>query len=54
MSGLTSSRHRGVIKHVRKDCVEIELDYGFVVPVGFGGFVVNDAHGIPMVTGRQQ
>lgn len=37
------SSDRGVIKHVRKDCVEIELDYGFVVPVGFHDFIVNDA-----------
>ena len=40
---LMDSTDRGVIKRVRKDCVEIELDYGFVVPVGFGEFVVNDA-----------
>ena len=40
---LMDSSDRGVIRHVRKDCVEIELDYGFVVPVGFGEFVVNDA-----------
>lgn len=40
---LMDSNDRGVIKHVRKDCVEIELDYGFVVPVGFHDFVVNDA-----------
>ena len=40
---LMDSSDRGVIKRVRKDCVEIELDFGFVVPVGFGEFVVNDA-----------
>lgn len=40
---LMDSNDRGVIKHVRKDCVEIELDYGFIVPVGFHDFVVNDA-----------
>ena len=40
---LMDSNDKGVIKHVRKDCVEIELDDGFVVPVGFNGFVVNDA-----------
>lgn len=40
---LMDSSDRGVIKHVRKDCVEIELDYGFVVPVGFHDFIVNDA-----------
>lgn len=40
---LMDSSDRGVIKRVKKDCVEIELDYGFVVPVGFSGFVVNDA-----------
>lgn len=40
---LMDSSDRGVIKRVRKDCVEIELDYGFVVPVGFSEFVVNDA-----------
>ena len=40
---LMDSNDRGVIKHVRKDCVEIEFDYGFVVPVGFHDFIVNDA-----------
>lgn len=40
---LMDSNDRGVIKHVRKDCVEIELDYGFVVPAGFHDFIVNDA-----------
>ena len=40
---LMDSSDKGVIKRVRKDCVEIELDYGFVVPVGFNEFVVNDA-----------
>lgn len=40
---LMDSSDRGVIKHVRKDCVEVELDYGFVVPVGFHDFIVNDA-----------
>lgn len=40
---LMDSSDRGVIKRVRKDCVEIELDYGFIVPVGFNEFVVNDA-----------
>lgn len=40
---LMDSSDRGVIKKVKKDCVEIELDYGFVVPVGFNEFVVNDA-----------
>lgn len=36
MTGASSERSR-------KDCVEIELDYGFVVPVGFNEFVVNNA-----------
>lgn len=40
---LMDSSDRGVIRRVRKDCVEIELDYGFIVPMGFGEFVVNDA-----------
>lgn len=40
---LMDSNDRGVIKHVRKDCVEIELDSGFVIPVGFHDFIVNDA-----------
>ena len=40
---LMDSNDRGVIRHVRKDCVEIEPDYGFVVPVGFHDFIVNDA-----------
>ena len=40
---LMESSDRGVIKKVKKDCVEIELDYGFIVPVGFNEFVVNDA-----------
>ncbi len=40
---LMDSSDRGVIKRVKKDCVEIELDYGFIVPVGFNDFVVNDA-----------
>ena len=40
---LMDSSDRGVLKRVRKDCVEIELDYGFIVPVGFNEFVVNDA-----------
>ena len=40
---LMDANDKGVIKHVRKDCVEIELDYGFVVPVGFRDFIVNDA-----------
>lgn len=40
---LMDSNDRGVIKRVKKDCVEIELDYGFVVPLGFSEFVVNDA-----------
>ena len=40
---LMDSSDRGVIRKVRKDCVEIELDYGFVVPVGFNEVVVNDA-----------
>ena len=40
---LMDSSDRGVIKRVKKDCVEIELDYGFIVPVGFNEFVVNDA-----------
>ncbi len=39
---LMDSNDRGVIRHVRKDCVEIELDYGFVIPVGFHDFIVND------------
>ncbi|MDO5443290.1 MAG: hypothetical protein Q4G10_06425 [Bacteroidia bacterium] len=40
---LMDSSDRGVIRKVKKDCVDIELDYGFVVPVAFNGFVVNDA-----------
>ena len=40
---LMDSNDRGVIKHVRKECVEIELDSGFVIPVGLNDFVVNDA-----------
>ena len=40
---LMDSNDRGIIKHIRKDCVEIELDYGFVVPVGFHDFIVNNA-----------
>lgn len=40
---LMDSSDRGVIKRVRKDCVEIELDCGFVVPAGFNEFIVNDA-----------
>ena len=40
---LMDSNDRGVIKRVKKDCVEIELDYGFVVPAGFNEFIVNDA-----------
>lgn len=40
---LMDSNDRGVITHVRKDGVDIELDYGFVVPAGFHDFVVNDA-----------
>lgn len=40
---LMDSNDRGVIKRVKKDCVEIDLDYGFVVPVGFNEFIVNDA-----------
>ena len=40
---LMDSNDRGVIKHIRKDCVEIELGYGFMVPVGFHDFIVNDA-----------
>lgn len=40
---LIDSSDRGVIKMVKKDCVEIELDFGLVIPAGFGEFVVNDA-----------
>ena len=40
---LMDSNDRGVITKVKKDCVEIELDYGFVIPVAFNGFIVNDA-----------
>lgn len=40
---LMDSNDRGVIRHVRKDCVEFDLDYGFVVPVGFHDFIVNKA-----------
>ena len=39
---LMDSSDRGVIRRVKKDCVEIELDEGFIVPVDFKGFVVND------------
>ena len=39
---LMDSCDRGVIRRVKKDCVEIELDEGFIVPVDFKGFVVND------------
>lgn len=41
---LMDSNDRGVIKRVKQDCVEIELDFGFVVPVAFNGFVVNDVN----------
>lgn len=34
---LMDSNDRGVIKHVRKDCVEIKFDYGLVVPAGCRG-----------------
>lgn len=40
---LMDSNDRGFIKRVKKDSVEIELDCGFVVPVAFNGFVLNDA-----------
>lgn len=40
---LMDSNDRGVVRHVRKDCVEIELECGIVVPVGMRDFIVNDA-----------
>ncbi len=40
---LMDSNDRGVIRHIRKDCVEIELDSGFVIPTGLHDFIVNDA-----------
>ncbi|MBP9998634.1 MAG: hypothetical protein KBS67_05255 [Bacteroidales bacterium] len=35
---------RGILRHVHKDCVEIEID-GLMFKAGFGDFVVNDPEG---------
>ena len=40
---LMDSNDRGVVRHVRKDFVAIELECGIVVPVGMRDFIVNDA-----------
>ena len=39
---LMDSNDRGILRHVHKDCVEIEID-GLLFKAGFGDFVVNDA-----------
>ena len=38
---LMDSNDRGILRHVHKDCVEIEID-GLVFRTGFGDFVVNN------------
>lgn len=38
---LMDSNDRGILRHVRKDHVEIELE-GMLIDVPFGGFIVND------------
>ena len=40
---LMDSNDRGLIRAIKKDCVEIELDYGIVVPLGFNEFIINDS-----------
>ena len=42
MVTLMDSNDRGILRHVHKDCVEIEID-GLLFKAGFGDFVVNDA-----------
>ena len=39
---LMDSNDRGILRHVHKDCVEIEID-GLLFRAGFGDFVVNNA-----------
>lgn len=39
---LMDSNDRGILRHVHKDCVEIEID-GLMFKAGFGDFVVNNA-----------
>ena len=39
---LMDSNDRGILRHVHKDCVEIEID-GLLFKSGFGEFVVNNA-----------
>ena len=39
---LMDSNDRGILRHVHKDCVEIEID-GLLFRAGFGEFVVNNA-----------
>ena len=38
---LMDSNDRGILRHVHKDCVEIEID-GLLFKAGFGDFVVNN------------
>lgn len=38
---LMDSNDRGILRHVHKDCVEIEID-GLMFKAGFGDFVVNN------------
>ena len=38
---LMDSNDRGILRHVHKDCVEIEID-GLIFRAGFGDFVVNN------------
>ena len=42
MVTLMDSNDRGILRHVHKDCVEIEID-GLMFKAGFGDFVVNNA-----------
>lgn len=39
---LMDSNDRGILRHVHKDCVEIEID-GLLLKAGFSDFVVNNA-----------
>lgn len=39
---LMDSNDRGILRHVYKDCVEIEID-GLLFKAGFNDFIVNDA-----------
>ena len=39
---LMDSNDRGILRHVHKDCVEIEID-GLLFKTGFNDFIVNDA-----------